>query len=467
MSMSGFSVPHVTRLAECEAKEEDMTLDCVDSPATHKMEEFLTEAQGDDMPLGGMPEPLKSLINESSRSLQCDQAMIGLPCLAVCAGAIGNVVRACPKQGWSVPPVLWVVVVADSGSSKTPALSQALGPVRAINAGWNASHSGQGTPPTALVDDVTLEALLEIHSRNPRGLTVFVDELASLLASFTRYREGGDESRWLQFYNASPVQVDRKTGENRRIFVENGATSVVGGIQTDLLWDLMGDQRRKSGFAARILFAYPRRRQKRWSDDSLSDNVRAEYGKLITCLYDIPCPSTPYAIGLSEEAKQHFVEFYDHHNGECDQLTGDLKAAWSKLEEIPVRFALVLHVLKKVHAGDSLDLSCIDGETMQYAVELTEWCKRTTKRVYGRKVVQDDHKRSEKLLNFARAKGGKVTPREVAQGCKWIKDTEEAHQLLQQEVRRGNGGWEPSERGTPGRPTERFVVNETPEKPGG
>jgi len=49
-----------------------------------------------------------------------------------------------------------------------------------------------------------------------------------------------------------------------------------------------------------------------------------------------------------------YVDYYHEHAAEQKDLSGDLSAAWSKLEEIAARLALVLHCVKLAMAPPHL-----------------------------------------------------------------------------------------------------------------
>lgn len=88
-----------------------------------------------------------------------------------------------------------------------------------------------------LVSDVTQEGLSAIHSHNPRGLCLWVDELSAWFKNFTRYNNGSEEQFWLSAFNGSTTMSDRKNSQNS-IFIKRPFISVVGTIQKRLLPNL-------------------------------------------------------------------------------------------------------------------------------------------------------------------------------------------------------------------------------------
>src|SRR5262249_47230998 len=150
----------------------------------------------------------------AAAALNCDPSYVALPALAVAASAVGNSRAVALKATWREPPILWTVIVGDSGTLKTPALRLALQPMLAAQQRRHlvykeqlAQHTREkaargkadGDPPPVLeqcfVSDITVERLAEVLEDNPRGLLVARDELSGWLASFTRYkgRQGGTD----------------------------------------------------------------------------------------------------------------------------------------------------------------------------------------------------------------------------------------------------------------------------------
>jgi len=189
--------------------------------------------------------------------MKCDPTYIALPILAGLGSAIGATRRIELKRGWWEPAVIWAAVVAESGTMKSPAQSLALQPIRGAQEwhleqipellrqfeqdkalydadyqAWKKDGRRRGEPPPEkpvepqparyVVSDITIEALAEILSNNPRGVLAAVDELATWLGGFDAYhaRGGADAAKWLSIHRAEGLIVDRKTGPKKTIFVK-------------------------------------------------------------------------------------------------------------------------------------------------------------------------------------------------------------------------------------------------------
>ena len=89
------------------------------------------------------------------------------------------------------------------------------------------------------------------------------------------------------------------------------------------------------------------------------------------------------------------MRFYNSHAAEQSDLSGDLAAAYSKLEEVAPRLALAIHQIRKAFAPA---LDKIDADTMEGAIRLTEWFKHESRRVYSILDESEDEKGQRDLL---------------------------------------------------------------------
>ena len=461
-------------------------------------------------PVDALPEPLSSLVAEAAAAIGCDEAYLSLPILTVAGAAIGTTRRLELKAGYAAPPILWTVIVGESGTAKTPALSAVLDPVRQhearlreehrldlddhelavetyekARAGWRSTKASDVDPPRrpaepagkrALVVDSTVEALAVVMADNSRGLLLARDELAGWLGSFDRYAGkaggGSDEAFFLSAFNGIQHDVDRRTGDRRTIHVRQAALSITGGIQPAVLRRALGAERRESGLMARLLLAAPPPRPQKWTEAEISIFTRQAYADLLSRLYalapDLDAEGREAArlLRLSYEAKKAWIEFHDLHAEELADLAGDLAAAWSKLRDTAARIALILHETK-LAAGQKVDEYEVDLDTMQRAITLVEWLKHETLRVYRilgeSEVDRSARQADEKLVSWLRRRGGSATARDVVTGCRWIETSDDAKAALDRLEAAGAGYWQDrpaGERG--GKPTRMFTLTAAP-----
>lgn len=168
----------------------------------------------------------------------------------------------------------------------------------------------------------------------------------------------------------------------------------------------------------------------------------------------------PGIVRLSAKAKAVWVSFFNEHAQEHVDLTGDLSAAWSKLEGYAARLALVVHLVRWA-AGDptivSLDL--LDEVSVASGVTLSRWFGQETRRVYAILEETDDNRNRRGLVELVQRHGGSVTARQLMRSSRAYPTSEAAEEALNGLVQDRLGRWEdagPTEQG--GRPTRRFVL---------
>jgi hypothetical protein len=150
--------------------------------------------------------------------------------------------------------------------------------------------------------------------------------------------------------------------------------------------------------------------------------------------------------------------FYQRHAEELAELSGDLAAVWSKLEETAARLALV-HYLARWAGGECIDATTLDVSSMRAGIELARWFGREAKRIYCILDETDDDRALRRLLEFIGRRGGSVTAREVQQGCRWLKEPGAAEAALNELVKHGHGFWELTPPGQRGQPTRKFQMS--------
>jgi hypothetical protein len=405
-----------------------------------------------------LPHPLAQFVVEVSNAIGCDPSFVALPLLAALAAAIGDSRRLFVKPGWLVPAILWAGVIGESGTAKSPAFRAVLKYPKQLQAAnrdkyaarqkeyehdldiydadlkrWKNKKLWQGgTPrpeppdkppfPRTTISDATLEGLVAILEDNPKGVLAEFDELAGYFGSFDKYRSGSssDSATWLSIYNGDSITVDRKgTGHT---FVEAAYASIAGNIQPGVLPLCFTSKHRESGMMARFIMAFPNRIVKSWNENEIGDETDRQMSHLFSYLYSMEPhinengKRTPFVFNMAAEAKARWVQFYNRHNTELAEQSGAMAATFSKLEEHPLRFALIFHCIKQAF-GVAQD-HFIQADTMQSAIELTEWFKNESQRIHSLISFDEQKSGSEKLVEYIRSKGGCVKPRDLQRSNK-------------------------------------------------
>lgn len=454
-------------------------------------------------PIDAMPAPWGEYAAEVGRVLLCDPSFAALPVLAALAGAVGNTRRIYLGGDWTEPAVVWVAIIGESGTRKSPAAEMATRFTRArqkrLHAcykaalaqyqtdareyrrargsarGGDETDDAAGEPPAppkmgrVLVADLTIEKLSSLLDDNPRGLLCYRDELAGWLGSFCRYKGsagGSDESNWLELHRAGQILYDRKTGEKTTVIVDDAAVSVCGGIQPGTLRRLLSQGMRESGLAARVIFTAPVRTPKTYVEEAIPQGLKDACERSIGRLYDLVAEADddggtrPVQVGLTAAAKACWKSFVNRWGVRQFESEGDRAAAEAKLEGYAARFALLHHLATAEVLEDTRPVQLASVEA---GIRVAEWCAREAERVYQMLGQDDAETATRKLVELvdrlASRNRGRVTVKILQKSNNRKYRTRDAAEAdLQRLVGMGLGRWEdapPGERG--GRPTRFYV----------
>jgi hypothetical protein len=206
-----------------------------------------------------VPRPLQRFVNETADVMGADPGGLLMAALACVSGALDHQTRL--RMGlhreWREAPALWVALIGDPATKKSPIVSAAMRPLDRIQAAffkeyqarmeaWEALEKGEKkatAKPTTLrfiANNTTIEALTEILAQQDCGILAVHDELAGWLASMERYAGGGkassDRPWWLTAFQGGPYHVDRIGRGSSR--VNNLSVAILGGIQPRRLREL-------------------------------------------------------------------------------------------------------------------------------------------------------------------------------------------------------------------------------------
>ncbi len=90
-----------------------------------------------------------------------------------------------------------------------------------------------------------------------------------------------------------------------------------------------------------MLFAMPPQKPKKWTEDEIPYSYEISIKELLEKLLDLEMLvdekdlSQPMDLPLSPDGKREWIQFHNLHAEETAELSGELAAAWSKLEGYP------------------------------------------------------------------------------------------------------------------------------------
>lgn len=463
-------------------------------------------------PVECLPPAMRALAVQGAEAIRVDASMLAAPALVAACSAIGNAAVLELKRTWQVPSILWLGIVARSGSKKSAPLFEAVRPLERINQRLALQHAEamrefeqaeadfraargpdkgerpvKPRPEFALLRDCTAASLVDALAGSPRGLMMFADELSGWFGGFERFsgnstKASPDEALWLQCYNGRAFSESRRGSGH--VHVPAASVSVCGGIQPRVLQQALSVDRLASGLAARLLLVNPPERPVEWTDAEVDSQVLEAWDELVRALREevhlergeFGSPA-PMRLRLSGGARALWIEFYNAHGRERAETECEvLRSFLSKVEELPARLAIVLHLCEWASGPRVRRPSFeVNEQVFASAIRLAEWFKAEGRRVYSLILAQDPRERERaELIEWVRSKGGRTTARELKRSSRKYAKAEHAETALAELVREGFGAWNwvlPSRKG--GRPTREFVlpsfagadVTETSENP--
>jgi len=432
-----------------------------------------------------LPPVVKEFVESVAASVGCDPCFVGLPALALVGAAVGGALVARPKSGWNEVPILWAVVIGDSGTAKSPAadpvsaiahciedaledeFEQAVEKFRAEvaeyrermdsrEAGDTSDPPVKPVPPVReyfTADDITIERFIENLRTSPRGILMLQDELANWFGSFSRYKGkggGSDSAKWLSMFDGRPVGYQRKTanpGTPRDVRVKRAIAGVSGGIQPGILAEALSNPAYlNSGLAARLVFAMPPKQCVRWTDTEPNPDADRRFRTVVHALRELPFDpkSSVPSVGLDVMARAAFTRFHDEmattaegHDG------GGMAAAIPKLVRIGLRLAMIHHCATEAAADRDPGKASISEMSMRAGIELARWFETEAERVYAMLAEKPEDRSARMLAEWVKRKGGRVTPRDLQRSSKQKYPTSDAAEVaLDALVSSGIGRWE-------------------------
>jgi putative DNA primase/helicase len=226
-----------------------------------------------------IPEPFRPWVRDVAYRMQCPLEFTAMGAVIMASAVIGAGCGIRPKRrdDWLVVPNLWGGVIGRVGGLKTPALTEILKPLAALEAKAKREH-GTGLKEYQVdkeiskinkealksemlrlargkknldelkcqymaieepqiprckrfkTHDSTVEKMGELLSENPRGILLFRDELIGLLTSWEREGRESDRAFYLETRNGYGNFTSDRIGRGS-IFCDNLCVSILGGIQ--------------------------------------------------------------------------------------------------------------------------------------------------------------------------------------------------------------------------------------------
>lgn len=363
-------------------------------------------------PIDIFPKDIQNYLLECNSKLDSSVEYMGCSLLWLISVCIGNSINMEVKKGWIENLTVWISIVGKAGLGKTPSISNIVFPLTKINAKEikkyikesekylyytnlpkkeKDEHSEVPKPIKTqfIANDITLEALVDLHQESDNSVGVFKDELAGWLKDMNKYREGSDLEFWLSTWSGKSVNLNRLTRAGS--FVEKPFIPVLGGIQPSIFNTFYTDENKDNGFMDRMLLCYPDLKIDKYNDNEISDDTLSWYKEIVISFYDTikgvikrddEGDILPLTAKFSEDAKiewkRIFNEMTDVQNDENENEY--LKSMFPKQKSYIPRFACLIHVFDEffTEGGNTL---LISKESLLKAEKLSKYFIATAKKI--------------------------------------------------------------------------------------
>ena len=443
------------------------------------------------------PPRIRKFIEEGAKGLHVQPDFLGGFVLTTAGLAIGNTRLIETKKGWKQKPNLWMCLVAPPGSAKTPALDLAFRPVIERQKKAELIYQKKleeykqelfqyelekkqvkdieelSDEPEApilekyYVSDATIEAQMKIMKENPRGIGLYLDELAGWIRGMGQYKggKGNDKQINMTAWAGKPLIRDRLKEGTKSIY--NPFLAVLGNLPPAQLIELSGDI--KDGFIERFLFIYPDRKKPVFTWEGIDEKLVDMYSSVLDKLFALEAPidetgtMEPQVVRLSDEAKEIYAEW---ENGLYDEMFSDdfdsrLELPWSKMGIQMCRIALIIHYLRWAEGETESEFE-VDKTTLLSAMELINYFKEHYKKVVDQLHSNEEDQRILDVIEWIKKHSidGVVTKRDLQMnrvgGCKKASEVDDLMNTLQD---LGYGKIEKrKQEGKRGRPSVVFVL---------
>ena len=376
------------------------------------VEEFKYNKTDLIFPIDIFPDPIQSYILECNSKLDSNIDYMGCSLLWLISVSIGNSIEVEVKIGWTENATVWISLVGKAGIGKTPSINNVIFPLQKVNSREIKNYykelekfeyydnlskkekeeSIEVQKPIKkqfIANDITLEALVDLHQESENAVGVFKDELAGWLKDMNKYRAGSDLEFWLSCWSGKSVSLNRLTRKGS--FVEKPFIPVLGGIQPSILNSFYTEENKDNGFMDRMLLSFPDSKIELYNENELEYELLEWYKDNIICFYDtiktiiqkdkdgnIESLTAKFDIEAKNEWMRIFNEISNFQND--DNENEYLKSMYPKQKSYIPRFSLLIHVFDEFFSegGNSLGIS---KESVLKAEKLSNYFIATAKKV--------------------------------------------------------------------------------------
>jgi len=343
-------------------------------------------------PIDIFPLKLQNYLLQCNKTLDSSVDYMGSSLIWLLSVIIGNSFKVQVKSGWIESVNVWISVVGKAGLGKTPSISNIIFPLVKINNSEikryikhyqkyeaymeldkkDQDKSEEIKKPFKtqfIVNDITQEALIDLHEESKNSVGVFKDELAGWFKDMNKYRAGSDLEFWLSSWSNKGITLNRKTAKSS--FVESPIIPVLGGIQPNILTQFFTEENKENGFVDRMLTCFPDLVIDEYNENEMNQDVLDWYSDYIVTFYQLikrdyieynqENEINPKICYFSKEAKVEWKRIFNEITvtQNSDFENEYMKSMLPKQKSYIPRFALLIHVCTyyDIKTGNKLEIT--------------------------------------------------------------------------------------------------------------
>ena len=371
--------------------------------ATASEEELRNELESRDLkkpfPLHVFNNSIKPYLDALHKEYDLPRSYIGLGLLCAYSTAIGTAYHLeINKIGKIFLPV-WACLEGISSSGKSLVMNQVFKPLLErqdeYDREWEKSMKGQDYSEKDAPDlkqliyrDSHVQTLIRyVMPANPRGILKDADEILEWINGMNQLsrKEGTDEQFWMSAWNCKSYTAIR--ARNQKFHLSRPFVNVFGGVQPTVLYKLFKNDRDKTGFVYRLLFAVPE--VIKIANVNLEFDMPEEFElihkkSIDRLIDDIKVEGDVDEFGKKAVLSSKAITLYKGWKARRHNLINRLSdiseketqaGVFGKITEYCLRFCAILH-LADISYEKNLNFSAseeINLETMERAIDLADY----------------------------------------------------------------------------------------------
>lgn len=390
-----------------------------------------------NFPIDIFPQDIQEYMIECNKTLDSSIDYMGCSMLWLLSVIVGNSIQIEVKRGWYETCNVWIAIVGKAGLGKTPSISNIIYPLQKINSKRIKEYIKQYDKYEAysklsadeqkqkeetkkpiknqfIANDITLEALVDLHQESKNAVGVFKDELAGWFKDMNKYRAGSDLEFWLSSWSGKSVSMNRKTAKSS--FVEKPFIPVLGGIQPGILEQSYTAENKENGFVDRMLVSMPELEIESYNTNEMDQATLLWYETFIIGIYehvkftlieyDQDAEILVKNAKMDAEAKIEWERIFNDITNvqNSDDENEYMKSMLPKQKSYIPRFALLIHILDYFMDVKHKDPYIVNKDAILKAEKLSKYFIQMAKKV---KVNSIEHKEIKDVIYNAKNKTNK------------------------------------------------------------